>query len=99
MILAICVISGVLSGALTRVIVGWLGSGEPFSLRKFLFSAIPTIYLALPLGLALLGSKPSVDTIGLIVLTINALLSGWGIPDGVKQVAKMQGMPASNPGK
>lgn len=90
MVIPIVILGSVLTGSLVRAFWGWLNSGETFNPRKFFSTIIPTIFAALLLGSTMMSANIILDDAGLLTMGITALVAGWGIDDGVKQIAKMK---------
>ena len=70
------------SGGLATTLLGWLGSGKPFDLRKFSTSAIR----ALIAGVVFAVSHEVLHDIGALALAV-AFLSGAGIEVGGHRLA------------
>jgi len=90
MVIPVTILSCVLIGSLIRAFWGWLSSKEPFNARKFASTIIPTILAALLVGSTMMNANIILDDGGLISMAITALVAGWGIDDGMKQLTKMK---------
>lgn len=90
MVIPIAILSAVIFGSLIRAFWGWLDSGEKFNARKFAATIIVSIFAALGVGATMLGSDIIVSDSGFLVVVLMALLAGWGIDDGLKQLGKMR---------
>jgi len=90
MVIPITILMCVLTGSLIRAFWGWLNSKEPFNARKFGSTIIPTIFAALLVGSTMMNSNIILDDGGLMTMAIMALVAGWGIDDGMKQLSRMK---------
>jgi len=90
MIIPAVTIGGVLFGSIVRAFWGWLNSGEKFNWRKFSSTLIPSIFAASAVGASMMSADIIITGSGIITLAITALLAGWGIDDGMKQISNMK---------
>lgn len=82
----------VVFGSVWRAIYGYLvarAQGEKFNKYKFTATMIATVFAALPVALSMFSSNIMVDTGGLVALCVTALIAGWGVDSGLKELTKL----------